>query len=93
MKDRYICDIVPDMTTCSDNVEIMSLSLTLPFTRRIFLIDVYRPPSGNIDSFLDEMSDVLDSTLVFNNAEVNILGDFNIDYLNRRCTDTKNLFR
>ena len=63
------------------------------FYTQIFLIGVYHPPGGNVESFLDELSDVIDSTLVFNNAEVNILGDFNIDYLNKQSSDTKHLFQ
>ena len=35
----------------NENVEILTLKVSLPFTRKIYILNVYRPPSGNKDEF------------------------------------------
>ena len=69
------------MSESSPNIE--SLFLTITNTSSPITIGViYRPPSGDINQFMEQFNIML-STLPKNN--VYIMGDFNIDLLNHQC--------
>ena len=47
---------------------------------------VYRPPSGDLTLFHTEISDMLSELPV--NSNIHIMGDYNIDLLNSRNSNT-----
>ena len=77
VSDKYSCDTNVEMCISSPDSEILGSILTLPSTKPIILITVYRPPSGNTDRFIEEFAESLDATLKYPGSEIYILGDFN----------------
>ncbi len=45
---------------------------------KLVIINVYRPPSGNVNTFLDELANLLES---FSSNKIVLTGDFNINFL------------
>ena len=56
----------------------------------MYIMSLYRPPDGSIDTFFDVMADVMDRNLL-SQKELWILGDYNIDFLKRTDNRTKRL--
>ena len=46
----------------------------------LIIVNIYRPPSGNRQMFIDEMSNLLDN---YNQYEIVLMGDFNINFRNQ----------
>ena len=64
---------------CTEDIETQCLILRPPSQKKFILLNVYRPPSGNFQSFLDSLSEMMDQIMLQNNSEIFVLGDFNID--------------
>lgn len=77
VNDHFKCEILNEFSYLKDDVEILSV-----ISGNIVMSVVYRPPSGNMDSFLETMESYL-SLAKSNKYDVIIGGDFNIDML---CT-------
>ena len=60
------------------------LSINQPHLKKIIIANLYRPPQGNISEFCDTLHDTIVSinSLINRDAEIFILGDVNINYLN-----------
>lgn len=56
--------------------------------KNILLLDVYRPPSGNIETFLSTLEDILSVTVPFFDHVV-VLGDININFLSNDLSKIK----
>ena len=69
---------------CSTEFENIFFDILLPQTKPILIGNVYRPPDQS--GFLDKLSNAILNTPNFDNQEVYILGDFNINlnYSGRR---------
>ena len=63
-----------ELSTCSDDFEALFITIT-NVTNPISVGVVYRPPSGNINKFLDKFENMLEKLP----ADSYIIGDFNID--------------
>lgn len=62
-------------------VEIMSLYMKV--------INIYRPPSGNFDSFIHVLEDILISATKLNTYTIVLCGDFNLDLQNKNDNKVK----
>ena len=40
-----------ELDIMSEDLELLTLKVSLPFTRKIFVLNTHRPPSGDIDIF------------------------------------------
>ena len=56
------------------NLECLTLKLCLPKRKSLVVVSIYKPPSENIESFLDSLDDVLSSLC---KANLLLVGDFN----------------
>ena len=67
------------------------IRLKLPFTKDIFIINVYRPPSGDCDIFFKTLQQCI--TTIRNNRECDIFigGDYNINFLKKNSLPMKKL--
>ena len=63
----------------NENIELQCLMIRPPSQKRLILLNVYRPPSGNHQDFLDVLSETMDQIPLIDNLETFVLGDFNID--------------
>lgn len=94
LKDHYAVEIYdkPHVTT---DLEMLTIVLNRQDHRKIYIIFVYRPPSGNIDMALK----ILDEVLIKIKSDrsrfsIILLGDFNIDVsLNKKDVRLTNLIK
>ena len=80
------------LLSCSNkDIEMLIIKLKLPFTRDIYMINVYTPPNGDIDVFIQTLQnaviDIRRNTL----NEIFIGGDLNIDILRPNSINSKKL--
>ena len=61
------------------NIELQCLVMRPPCQKKYILLNVYRPPAGNLQLFQDTLIEQLDQATSFENIETFILGDFNVD--------------
>ena len=64
----------------------------LPYTRPIYIFNVYRPPTGDVDDFIAALSN---SIGIYRNQKCDIFvgGDFNIDMSRKNTIDSKKLIK
>ena len=72
----------------SNEIENIFLDIFLPKTRPILIGILYRPPDQS--GFLDKLSSAISKTSCFNNQEVYILGDLNINLINSQKSHIPN---
>ena len=85
----YVAQKWVDYTQCKSDksyvtkdFEIVTLTITKPNFRKIFIACIYKPPKGNLDSLIRFITPQIDKYQK-ENYEIWILGDFNIDMLKR----------
>ena len=73
------CKLNGQISTCTSDFEILSLNITRPDLRHITVTCLYRPPTGKIKQCIDYLK------IIFSGSrnEQWILGDFNINFLDR----------
>ena len=57
-KDQLPCSPQDQLTVCTPDVELSWVKLSLTNTRPIYIGVTYRPPSGNVAPFLNELESV-----------------------------------
>lgn len=62
------------------NAEIQVFQLKPRNIKKMIILNCYRPPSGNTDTFLDHLHSILDQIEKLDEFEIYICGDMNIDY-------------
>ena len=76
--DSFNATVNEQYSVCNENIE--TLFVTITNTEKPILCGVvYRPPSGDISKFFNDLSKILDTT---SNQSVYLMGDFNIDLHN-----------
>ena len=75
-------EIVQANTCSTSDIEMITINVKKPGRRFMSLSTVYRPPGGNILEFINKVSTSI-SDMKTNNPEIWILGDFNINILER----------
>ena len=87
----YIRDGLPYRTRgdlTNENIETCWIEIIRPKTKSLFICSVYKPLDSHIDNFIAELNN--DISRIQENAEIVLLGDFNVDY-QRRSTDKSRL--
>ena len=74
----------------SQYIEIMTLKCRHVFNTLLYFIEVYRPPDGSYEEFMNKLSNCIHSGNLSDN-DLYICGDFNIDVLHRNDGKTKSL--
>ena len=79
--------------TCSNcDIELLTVSVKKPGRRHMSIVTVYRPPMGNLNEFIVKLEEYI-SKIKVNNPEIWIMGDFNINMLDRGNKYVKRLNR
>ena len=89
-RDHYQFESIVNWNLCCQDLEIQWLKLTLPRTRPTYIANVYRPPSGNLDTALNLIESKILDIHSENSGDIVLMGDFNVDLLTKRDTKTKN---
>ena len=82
VKNQYVVleeEFLPKKSTI--DIEITSLIVKRNGAKNILLLNIYRPPQGNVHTFWDEMKDIISNIPHINRYELYILGDMNINML------------
>ncbi len=75
---------------CSPLIEILTLKLELLYVKDIFILGIYRPPSGDINDFISFLDNIIVNLSHKPNIEVNLIGDMNVNFkLSRDPKTTK----
>ena len=61
------------------DIELQCIEVNKANSKRIIIINLYRPPNGHLNSFLEIFSEVVTEIKKPHDRELFILGDFNID--------------
>ena len=73
------------------NIELLTIQIILPFTRPLYILTVYRPPTGNIELFIEKIQQICDQLPKRHLCDIVIGGDFNINFAKANKEDTKKL--
>ena len=76
----YQSSMSNDFSYLDSSIESVSANVKI-IDKTILVICVYRPPSGNINDFLDKLTELLTLTSNANYQGIHIIGDFNLDLL------------
>ena len=80
------CDKMDNFSYCSKDLEIVSINIKKPGLKHMFISSIYRPPRGKIVSCIDRLNEMLSRRDNFK-KEIWLMGDFNVDYLDRKDRD------
>ena len=72
----------------SKDLEIQWIRIKRPHSRNILLANIYRPPGGNLNQAIKLLGKGINSIRKLN-EELVILGDFNVDYSNKKSPSYK----
>ena len=78
-------------STC--DLELLWLSINMVNSKNVNIGVVYRPPSGKVNTCCNQLVDIVNDINSEDNADMFLLGDFNIDYLDKRSDPYKCLHR
>ena len=79
-RDHYKIEHLPDKNQCNPDIEIQWFKLSLPNTRDTYIINTYRPPSGNVHNAIEMLESEISPIMGNRSPDVLIMGDFNIDW-------------
>ena len=85
---KYACEV--ENTLILPHLELMHISLSLPHTKNINIIVLYRPPSSSIPDFFETLSLFLNGINYLHHYLL-LLGDLNIDAISHTDSKTKQL--
>ena len=59
VKENLSVSRVDNASMCTMDIEVLTLNLKLTNTRPVYIIGIYRPPSGNIVNFIDNLEEII----------------------------------
>ena len=63
----------------------------MPNSKNVIICIIYRPPDGNVSEFCDFLTNDVNDISLMGHKEIFVMGDFNINYNQKRSPDMKNL--
>ena len=88
-------NFTPDMdnnkNVSNKDCEIQRLELCSDVQKNIVIYNLYRPPTGNVQKFIDCLTNICETEHNVVAREVVFLGDFNINYRSKKADDSKKL--
>ena len=78
-----------EQSVCNPNLELQITKLKLPETRDTYIVNIYRPPAGNLTEAVSTLTDVLNNIEAQNTPDIVILGDMNVDLLKHNSDSNK----
>ena len=73
------------------DIELQCLILRPPSQKKYLLLNVYRPPNGDVQAFLELLTESLDQLALQENLETYIMGNFIIDITDSQNENSKSL--
>ena len=82
------CSILKPLCITSPDIELLAVKLAQASHKTRYILTIYRPPCGNVDTFFKTLENVLLENNL-NHNEIWLIGDFNINCLKRNDRYTK----
>ena len=79
MPGIIISSITVMIKVCTPDIELQVCKMTLPETRATYVINVYRPPDGDVGNALIILQELLGDLSGAKSPDIVMMGDFNID--------------
>ena len=76
--------------SCKD-LEMQWMALEIKNMRKLVIVNIYRPPQGDYNKACQMIHSAIANANVKDNSEIFVLGDFNIDLLDKKSPLTKEL--
>ena len=91
IKNDLLCsgETFANYNITSNDIECLWLEIKMKNTRNIVIGVIYRPPNGNVQVFTERLTDIANDITTVNNIDLFILGDFNINYLEKNSAEFK----
>ena len=86
-------DVKSEYALCTDNIELSVVLYNLPCTRKIYVLNVYKPPMGDLDIFFELLQNCVNIVRNTNKVDIFIGGDFNIDVKNHSTPEFSRISR
>ncbi len=78
-KTRFNCVLCEYLNIQDYHVELLTIRLKLTHVRDIYLLSIYRPPSGDVNTFIELLEAKINLIRTNRLVEILIVGDINID--------------
>ena len=82
------CESLDELNVSNENIEAQWLYIHRQNCRDVVVCNVYRPPKGDLKKAISYLDDGL-KTLNLSKLDIFLLGDFNINYKNKKSPDYK----
>ena len=82
---------VENVDISTKDIELQCMTISLPLTRKIVVLNVYRPPQGGAKTFGKLVCESILKVKSKDNTEVYVMGDMNIDVKGNGSTASKDL--
>ena len=70
-----------DLNVCSPDLEAQWLKLTFPETRPTYIVNIYKPPTGNVEGAFNKIQETMQSLQTNSLRDYVVMGDVNVDLL------------
>ena len=82
-----------DNLNCSNkDIENHHILIEQPSIKKCILLNIYRPPQGNIDNFTEKiLNNITYLNNKYPNAEIIMLGDFNLNVIDKNSDDARHV--
>ena len=92
-RSNLICDstMYGNSNVSNKDLELQILQFERKNTRKTVIFNVYRPPNGNLDEAINCLNKAISDIPHIERKDIVILGDFNVDVLDKRHRDVKSL--
>ena len=88
---NFTCSHDCTLNVSEIDCEVQRVELCSAQQKSIIIYNVYRQPSGNVETFVDSLSACVDKEVDFHKKEFVCMGDFNINMKNKMCPDKRKL--
>ena len=75
----------------NNNIESFWFEVIMPNSKNVIVCVLYRPPDGNISEFCEILTTDTNDISITGNKDIFILGDYNINYNQKKTPDMKSL--
>ena len=81
-----------DLNCSNQNCEMLHVIIEQPFIKKCILINIYRPPQGNIETFTESLvNNITDLNIKYPNAEIILMGDLNLNIKDKNSPEAKHV--
>ena len=84
-------DVYGEYNCSNKDLELQIVQFTRKNARKTVIFNVYRPPTGALDVAIDHLNEAILAISHVDRKDIVVLGDFNVDILEKRHKDTKAL--